>query len=246
MAALALLAFGVLAVARVATAQSAADVHFLTNMPPAGSVSTGFVFPTYPTKAFPAGKMADVVLGIRNEGSETYNISMIAGSLNSPVDFNVHLQNFTQLGYGQVIKPGEELSLEYKFLPDPRLEPRDFIVALTAFYVDSQGKWYSSTFFNETINIVEVKKIVDWELLFLILLFAIGISGIAYGVYAYTVSVGWVKSQKKRTRSRRPAGEAPPVMSAEDQQDWIKGTPYDNFAKNKAKAASKRASTAAH
>ncbi len=80
--------------------------------------------------------------------------------------------------YGQPVAPGEEVSLEYKFLPDPRLEPRDFVVALTAFYVDSQGKWYSSTFFNQTVNIVEVKKLVDWELLFLIVLFAAGIAGI--------------------------------------------------------------------
>jgi hypothetical protein len=43
---------------------------------------------------------------------------------------------------------------------------------LTAFYSDSQGNWYSSTFFNQTVNIVEVNKLVDWELLFLILLFA--------------------------------------------------------------------------
>ncbi len=187
---------------------------------------------------------ADVVLGLRNEGSETYNISMIAGSLNSPVDFSVFVQNFTQMvsrisfegpgvhpaglvcqisgpsvqdtvlvrlssahnvpdmtdkqrvvkigvrcqrgcsgfgrahtqGYGQTVAPGEEISLEYKFQPDPRLEPRDFIVSLTAFYSDSKGQWYSSTFFNETVNIVEVKKLIDWELLFLILLFTAGLA----------------------------------------------------------------------
>lgn len=241
--ALALLACAALLIGGAHAAAEQATDHYLTNMPGPGAVTTAFVFPTFPEKSFPAGKMADVVLGFRNEGSETYNVTMIAGSLNSPVDFNVHVQNFTHMGYGQVVKPGEEVSLEYKFLPDPRLEPRDFVVALTVFYVDGSGKWYTSTFFNQTVNIVEVKKLVDWELLFLIVLFATGIAGVVYAAYAYVVSLGWLKSQKKRrTTSRSKEPVAP--MSAEDQQDWVKGTPYDSFLKNKEKAATKRATRA--
>lgn len=76
------------------------------------------------------------------------------------------------------MKPGEELSLEYKFYPDPRLEPRDFIVALTAFYSDSKGEWHSTTFFNQTVDIVEVKKLIDWELFFLVVLFSAAIGGV--------------------------------------------------------------------
>jgi hypothetical protein len=37
-----------------------------------------------------------VVLGIHNDGSEPYNISGIMGSLNSPTDFSMYIQNFTQ------------------------------------------------------------------------------------------------------------------------------------------------------
>jgi hypothetical protein len=80
--------------------------------------------------------------------------------------------------YGDELKPGEELSLEYKFFPDPRLEPRDFVVALSAVYTDNKGKFHSLTFFNETINIVEVKQLIDWELIFLVLIFATGFAGI--------------------------------------------------------------------
>ncbi len=39
----------------------------------------------------------DIVVGIHNEGSTTLNITMIAGSLNSPADFNTHIQNFTEM-----------------------------------------------------------------------------------------------------------------------------------------------------
>lgn len=50
-------------------------------------------------------------------------------------------------------------------MPDPRLEPRDFVVALTVFYQDIKGQFYSTTFFNQTIEIVEKKKLIDTELL---------------------------------------------------------------------------------
>mmetsp|Transcript_12282 Transcript_12282/g.30014 ORF Transcript_12282/g.30014 Transcript_12282/m.30014 type:complete len:240 (-) Transcript_12282:716-1435(-) len=214
-----------------ASAVAQQQPHVLTNMPPSGAVTTGFMFPTYPGKKFPAGKMVDVVVGIHNDGSDSYNISMITGSLNSPVDFNVHVQNFTNVGYGQVVKPGEELSLEYKFFPDPRLEPRDFIVALTAFYSDSKGNWHSTTFFNQTVEIVEVKKLIDWELLFMFALFGAAIGGIAYWVYSYIVSLGWLKPQKKRAAKKRAQAQAGAVMSAEDHEEWIKGTNWDAHRK---------------
>lgn len=55
--------------------------------------------------------------------------------------------------------------MDYKFMPDARLEPRDFVVALTVFYQDTKGQYYSNTFFNQTVEIIEIKKMIDWELL---------------------------------------------------------------------------------
>ena len=38
----------------------------------------------------------NVVLGFHNEATEAYNVTAIMGSLNSPTDFAIHVQNFTQ------------------------------------------------------------------------------------------------------------------------------------------------------
>mmetsp|Transcript_17513 Transcript_17513/g.30054 ORF Transcript_17513/g.30054 Transcript_17513/m.30054 type:complete len:257 (-) Transcript_17513:618-1388(-) len=226
-------------VATASAAQEQARNHHLAMpMPPRGEISTGFILPSYPGKRFPAGRVIDIVLGIHNDGSETYNFTMIAGSLNSPADFNTHIQNFTEVGYFQTVGPGEELSLEYKFYPDPRLpSPREFLVALTAFYLDTKGQYHSTTFFNQTITIIDIPKMVDWELLSLIGLFLAVLAIAGYFLYNYIVSLGWLKSQKKRSRARKGPTEGTPVMSAEDQQDWLKGTPYDSFLKERKKAA---------
>lgn len=70
------------------------------------------------------------------------------------------------------------------FRPDPNLSPRDFVVALTLFYEDEQGAMLSSTFFNGTVEIVEQKKMIDTEMLFLYLI----LLGIASGIGARLVA----------------------------------------------------------
>lgn len=88
---------------------------------------------------------------------------------------NTHPQS-SQQGFYKTVAPNEEASFEYVFIAPGQLEPRDWTVALSAFYVDSKGTWYSSTFFNQTIEYVEVKKLIDYELYFLVLL-GLGIVG---------------------------------------------------------------------
>lgn len=79
--------------------------------------------------------------------------------------------------YHSDLPPGAESSLAYTFSPDHRLEPRDFVVALTVIYHDNKGSYFSNTFFNSTIEIVEEKKMVDWELLSLVVM----LGGLAAG-----------------------------------------------------------------
>ena len=42
--------------------------------------------------------------------------------------------------YGVVVSPGEEASLQYSFTPNKQLHPREFSVALTAFYSSAAGE----------------------------------------------------------------------------------------------------------
>ena len=41
--------------------------------------------------------------------------------------------------YFEIVKPGEEVSVEYMFTPNPLLTPTEFTVALTVFYEDLKG-----------------------------------------------------------------------------------------------------------
>lgn len=71
------------------------------------------------------------------------------------------------------MQAGDELSIEYRFTPDARLPTLgvdQFQVALTVLYHDAAGKYFANTFFNQTVTVVEIKKLIDWELVFLFLI----------------------------------------------------------------------------
>lgn len=212
--------------------------HPLSNLPPAGSLTTAYYLPDHPTKQFPAGDVIKVVVSAHNDGSSPYNVSMVMGSLNSPVDFSMHIQNFTQQFYFEMVKPGEELSVEYGFRPDAMLPaPREFAVALHLFYEDNKGNVFSNAFFNQTIEIVEKPKLFDHEMLFMgLTLAAIAavLGYVAYLSFADKVGLG-TKSKKKSSTTTKGA------PAALDHDDWVKGTQYDiNKRKRTASTGSKK------
>lgn len=221
-------AFLFLACVVVGTYAAGSEVraHPLTNLPPAGEISTGFFFPDFPTKQFPAGELVKIDLGIHNDGSESYNISAIMGSLNSPQDFKVFFYNFTQQVYFEVVEPGQELSVEYEFALLKDLPPRDYQVALTVFYEAKDG-FKATTFFNQTIEVVDVKKLIDTDLIFLYLLLLGILAFVGYITYQYVQP--YVKVLPFSKKSRKV--EATPT--ARDDDDWVKGTNYANFQKKK-------------
>jgi hypothetical protein len=80
----------------IGQSQSAREfVHPLTNMPPQGAdIDTSFVFPDQPDMKFPLGEPVTVLCHLSNNAEGNVNITAIMGSLNSPFDFNFHIQNF--------------------------------------------------------------------------------------------------------------------------------------------------------
>jgi hypothetical protein len=102
--------------------------------------------------------------------------------------------------YFQLLPPGEELSVEYTFRPDPILSPREFIVALHLIYEDpATGALHSNTVFNSTIDIVEMPKLVDTEMLFMYLM----LISVAVGGGEWGRQQGWREGRRVWQKGRR-------------------------------------------
>jgi hypothetical protein len=148
-ASLSVLLVALLALVVVSSEDVRAFKHPLTDMPgPAEDVSTVQYFPNQPDLKLPIGEVITVLCHFSNEGSGYYNISGVMGSLNAPIDFRHHFQNYSYKPFGIVVKGGEEISLKYTFQLHPELDPVDYQLAVTVFY-DSESESFSNTFFNQ-------------------------------------------------------------------------------------------------
>lgn len=171
------------------------------------------------------------MMGLHNDASEVYNITSVMGSVNSVADFKTFIHNLTHQNYFQAVPPGAEIALEYKFTPHQMLPPASYVIALTVFYEGKEG-FKATTFFNQTVEVVEVKKVIDWELITLYLLLTGVLAAIGYYLYQYLAPTGLFKSLTRKSK-----GSGGNSSAVRDDDDWVKGTPYDTHRKKKAAAA---------
>jgi len=181
---------------------------------PHSAVSTFIHFPDYPKEhRFIQGEDVVVLIGVSNRSPSTYfNVSYIGAQLHSPFDFSYYIQNFTVRETESIVGPGQETTIEYRFRPDPALEPIEFQLSVWSIYNSSEGRLYQSTVFNDTVELVErrepwtVQSVVNYLLV---------LSGM--GVIAY---VGWNLTQgtggKKKKRTKRVESGEPGAVKA----DW--------------------------
>lgn len=187
-------------------------------LPASGELRTVWLLPEHPSKEFPAGEYIPILLGVHNQDSKTFNFSRIMGSLNLPQEFNYYVQNFSANAYSVSLKNEEESTLEYKFRPDKSLSPMELQVALTVFYKDNSGKEYSTTFFNETIDIVETYKTIDYEAIMMVVVMFGILGGIGYGVLAWMGSLNVIKKVAVGGKKKGAKEES-------SNDDWAEGTP---------------------
>jgi hypothetical protein len=167
---------------------------------PHPSIQTFVHFPDYNlSRAFRQGEDVVVLVGVSNQSPNVYfNISHIGAQLHSPYDFSYYIQNFTVREMEAVVGPGQETTVEYRFHPDPTLEPIDFQLSAWIYYNSSEGYVYQTTIFNETIELLE--KYEPWTLtsLFNTALVLAGFGIIGYVVFNLAQTQTGPKKRVKR------------------------------------------------
>jgi len=137
---------------------------------------TTVLFPDYPDKNLPAGKVIYVVVGLHNKGDDDFVVETIDASFRYPQDYSYFIQNFTGNSYNRVVQPGSEASFLYAFHPHESYGGRPFGLTVMMAYKDGMGNQFGSGVFNETITFKELEETFDGETFFLyVLLAAIGL-----------------------------------------------------------------------
>lgn len=185
--------------------------YTLETLPSSGDLFTTIYFPSLADSTPPSsssssssvskffvGEEVHAIVGVSNTGSRPYNLTYMTGSLHSPYDFSYYIQNFTVSLIGTVVDAGSEISVDFKFKTDPNLEPLQFqLEAYFLYNTTDEREVFRTTFFNETIELVEKNSDFTTRTLFSYLMVLLVLGAIGYFVYESKVTKVVRRTQSK-------------------------------------------------
>jgi len=123
-------------------------------------------------KELVAGQLVKFLIGFANRGEKDFIVKASDTSFRYPGDYSYHIQNFTLAKYDQLVQPKQEATFDYAFIPSEQFIGRPLGLVINLHYVDQDGTFFTTTVFNETVQIVEDEMAFSTETGFLYLTFA--------------------------------------------------------------------------
>merc|ERR1712241_1632223 len=114
----------------------------------------------------PAGQIVEFLVGFANKGESDFVVDSLEASFRYPMDFTYHIQNFSAIPYGKTVKPDQEATVAYSFIPADAFAGRPIGLSVNLAYRDLEGNSYLDPVFNETVQIVEFDEGFDSEVFF--------------------------------------------------------------------------------
>jgi len=182
---------------------------------------------------FTVGEVATALVVLTNLGDERVNVSYVGAQLRSPFDLSYFIQNYTARGVGAFIEPQQQVTVEYKFMPDKSLEALEFW--LTGFVTyntgngETQEQQFVATWLNQTVTLLEKSEPFTARLSVYVPLLAIIIG-------AFVASQKFGKKKRKGARKAETSGAAKPA-AAEWSVDDLVHKPRPVVKKDKKAAA---------
>lgn len=124
----------------------------------------------------PAGKIVEFLVGFSNKGDNDFVIESLEASFRYPMDFTYHIQNFSAIPYQKTVKPDQEATVAYSFIPADAFAGRPIGLTVNLAYRDLDGRFYLDPVFNATVQVVEFDEGFDTEVFFMyVFLVAMGL-----------------------------------------------------------------------
>merc|ERR1719333_659228 len=115
----------------------------------------------------PAGQITEFLVGFTNKGEQEMIVDSMEASLRYPMDFTFHIQNFSAIAYAKTVKPKQQATVAYSFIPADAFAGRPIGLAINLNYRDAAGNFFIDPVFNETVQIVEFDEGFDTETFFM-------------------------------------------------------------------------------
>lgn len=79
----------------------------------------------------------EFLVGFTNKGQNDFILETIETSFRYPMDFNFYIQNFSTIMYNKIVKPEQEATLSYSFIPSDTFAGRPFGLNVNLNYRDA-------------------------------------------------------------------------------------------------------------
>lgn len=144
---------------------------------PSENVDTFILFmnpnvPSGDNRDIPTGQVIRILVGFTNKGDKDFTVETMEGSFRYPQDFSFYVHNFTTVSYSKVVEPKKQATFEYGFTANEAFNARPFGLSINLYYKDSDGTYFRSAVYNETITVVEPDEGLDGETFFLYIFLA--------------------------------------------------------------------------
>lgn len=184
----------------------------------------------------PAGQIVEFLVGFNNKGLDDFVIESLEASFRYPMDFTYHIQNFSAIAYQHTVKPDQEATVAYSFIPADAFAGRPIGLSINLVYRDLEGAFYLDPVFNETVQIVEFDEGFDTEVFFMYVFMVAG--GLLALFLLYTFLSG-----SKGKRSSAFVSKAMETGTANDDVDyeWIPRSTLKTPGSNKTSPRQRKA-----
>merc|ERR1712037_486190 len=95
-------------------------------------------------------------IGFTNKGEQEMMVDSLEASLRYPMDFTFHIQNFTTATFSKAVKPGQQATVGYSFVPADAFAGRPIGLTINLNYRDAAGNFFIDPVFNETSRSTKV------------------------------------------------------------------------------------------
>lgn len=177
----------------------------------------------------PAGEIAEFLVGFSNKGSQEMIIETVEAAFHYPMDFSYVIQNFSAIQYSKTVKPQQQATVSYSFIPAEPFAGRPFGLSVSLGYRDAEGRIFNEAVFNETVNIIEIDEGFDGETFFLVLIFA------AIAILLLLLGQQTLSSFGKRSRGSRIETGTKGASSVSDDgidYDWLPKSTLNELSKS--------------
>jgi len=133
----------------------------------------------------PAGKLVEFLVGFSNKGESDFVVDSLEASFRYPMDFTYHIQNFSAIPLQKTVKPDQEATVAYSFIPADAFAGRPIGLTVNLNYRDLEGNFFNDPVFNETVQIVEFDEGFDTEVFFMYVFLAAGVFLVLFLCYTF-------------------------------------------------------------